>query len=710
MKYSLLSIWFTLSILLLVNNSYSQTEKWMNFSKNDDLRKILDDGDYLWVSSSNGLVKYQKSLKSFMLYNASNSGLLENRVGVIAKDQTGNLWISTLHEGCVVFDGENWIEVDSVNNYLSDSPSDVFHISCIYIDDENIKWITSDKGLIKIDESDTIVLNESNSNIPTDDLLSIIKTNNGFYWLGGRHELIKYDGINWEVFTYADTNLPQYGHYKELKRGNNNDIWCISTTNLVKIDSNAFYTFHAPFNQYLYSIEIDQYDTVWIGKGEGDYSYFQFHNELWYSFDNSNCGVANEYVSMITGDSDNIKWFVGDKGLDKRSPNNTWEFTELSNSELPANRINSVATDKNGTNFICTWWGSVSYNWSNWNNHFNFNSDQVVIDNNESVLFADPDKVYIYKDGVLDTISTPFIGRAIEQVRDIKVDKSNNIWMTYPNDYYNYMKGGVFMYDGSNWTNYNKDNCPLPSYYISEIAVDAYSNVWFATPKGLVKFKDEEWTVYDKDNSQMPYNVVSSVTVDSENNIWISQLHETLTKFDGENWITYDPQISYSSSLKNICIDSKGNIWGVTLFQLIKFDLNSWSYFDAHNTPLTHGNLLSLHIDQNDNLFIGSTGNGLYIFNEDGINPITNINEGKSSNLLIYPNPSSGKLYINKSSLVNTKDIEINIYDIAGRLITHESNNLTDQLMIKLNNYDRGIYIIQVKTSNNTLSEKVIIY
>jgi hypothetical protein len=63
--------------------------------------------------------------------------------------------------------------------------------------------------------------------------------------------------------------------------------------------------------------------------------------------------------------------------------------------------------------------------------------------------------------------------------------------------------------------------------------------------------------------------------------------------------------------------------------------------------------------------------------------------------LLPYPNPSTGVINF-------TAEVDIEVYDIVGKLIRKENN----VLYVKLN---KGIYLIKISKDNLNITNKIII-
>ena len=69
------------------------------------------------------------------------------------------------------------------------------------------------------------------------------------------------------------------------------------------------------------------------------------------------------------------------------------------------------------------------------------------------------------------------------------------------------------------------------------------------------------------------------------------------------------------------------------------------------------------------------------------------------------PNPFADVLTISSNQL--TEKAEIKIQDIHGRVI-HSQNLLTENCKLKTENWASGIYFVEVKTAEGSMTEKIV--
>ncbi len=97
-----------------------------------------------------------------------------------------------------------------------------------------------------------------------------------------------------------------------------------------------------------------------------------------------------------------------------------------------------------------------------------------------------------------------------------------------------------------------------------------------------------------------------------------------------------------------------------------------------------------------ENSFIGkSTENPIIV----AIKQLSHFNE-----ILLYPNPTSNDITIKSNELISS----VKIYSITGELIDNVNNINGNKIVINLSDYIKGIYFLQIASSNSVQTKKVI--
>lgn len=119
----------------------------------------------VWMGTiGNGLVKFDGT--NWQAYNWSNSELPNNNVRNIAVDGSNIVWLSTVNEltsityGLTRFDGATWETFNTENSIL---PSN--KINSIFIEENGTKWVGTDNGLISFTGNSLSTSNEQYSGV-----------------------------------------------------------------------------------------------------------------------------------------------------------------------------------------------------------------------------------------------------------------------------------------------------------------------------------------------------------------------------------------------------------------------------------------------------------------------------------------------------------------------------------------------------------------
>ena len=86
------------------------------------------------------------------------------------------------------------------------------------------------------------------------------------------------------------------------------------------------------------------------------------------------------------------------------------------------------------------------------------------------------------------------------------------------------------------------------------------------------------------------------------------------------------------------------------------------------------------------------------------------LDEENSSEISIYPNPSTGNFNLNISN-VNTASVDVEITDISGKVIhsnAYNTNNGSVNESINISNVDDGVYIVRVNGGQSIVKRIVI--
>jgi ligand-binding sensor domain-containing protein len=149
----------------------------------------IDELSRVWFSTHAGMARYDGS--SWAVFDLNNSPLPTNQPKRLRADPTSGIWICTDTHGLLYTDtGGNTWTIYNVNNsgLLSNHVTDVAPTL------GGLTWITTHKGLSRLDASSLTTLTTSNSSLPTDSLQSIAAVTDTRVWIGTYDEgILLYD-------------------------------------------------------------------------------------------------------------------------------------------------------------------------------------------------------------------------------------------------------------------------------------------------------------------------------------------------------------------------------------------------------------------------------------------------------------------------------------------------------------------------------------
>lgn len=159
----------------------------------------------------------------------------------------------------------------------------------------------------------------------------------------------------------------------------------------------------------------------------------------------------------------------------------------------------------------------------------------------------------------------------------------------------------------TSWIHFNKSNSPLPENYISDVEFDDSGNAWLAVwGGGLVKLsKDRKhWKTYDSHNSGLENEFITQMAFDQNGILWLGTDGD-LTRFDGKQWnLIHLP--ATENIILSVAVDPQNNIWIGTYDQgLYRYDGRQLQKIWGGRKSMESG-VNDIAFDQNGNVWIAT--------------------------------------------------------------------------------------------------------
>lgn len=590
------------------------------------------------------------STKLIDLYNFSaltiEDGLLHNFIDDIYKDKRGFLWLSTSN-GLSRYDGYEFVHYNTSTEHTRLKSN---FIKKVCEDNHNRLWIASESGLniLNLVTNKLITLEPQNEimiKLTHEATSHIYKDSKGNMWLITSNNLYRISFSNQGdihnisvLFSNGSSSKP-ITTIKEIE----NDIWIGFNNDIAKVRQNNNKLELIPaltkkifdHNSRIHCL-LQKDNEVWIGTNRGLYRYdLQNHNHIRYRYDENNpTSLSQSFITDLALTKEKELIVSTYKGLNFYSPI-TDSFIRIVQSKdnqddiINCNFINCLLIDENII-WIGTEIGGLN----------KMVRRNLILDN------------YTHNKNNPYSISD-------NPVNSIFEDNSGNLWIGT-------VEGGLNLkLKGSDkfihYQHKSDDKSSLGHNSVSVITQDNKNRLWVATwGRGVniaylnnPNFPNLKFTNYNTENTATLKNdFVGGMALDTLNNVmWISTKHGLHTYNLSKECFKYIPLCEdklIDKDITQIFIDSKQRLWAGTSNGLLIIDLKSFQknssdikhQFYQYKLDKTNSNLTEkincIYEDRLGNIWLGSNGSGLYYLANNNHTPYTfipfTVNEGLSSN------------------------------------------------------------------------------
>ncbi len=250
----------------------------------------------------------------------------------------------------------------------------------------------------------------------------------------------------------------------------------------------------------------------------------------------------------------------------------------------------------------------------------------IVVDSSDNVWCGGMELTRIFN-------NTQTVYSNIKRISAIAADGINDRWFgTYDS--------GIWNFDGTNWTNYTKNNSNIAynSVVYNSMALDVNNNIWLGTLEstmgtGITMYDRDQWHVFNSD-SGLVYNNVVNVAIDNQGVKWFAT-SKGISSFDDSNWVSYTTEntgIDIIDQVFSVAIDKENNKWFGSYKGVLKFDGTNWSLYNTSNSGLKWNSINAIAVDKDNNIWFATEG-GVSKF--DGVNWV-NYTSIKNNEFKVY--------------------------------------------------------------------------
>lgn len=416
---------------------------------------------------------------------------------------------------------------------------------------------------------------QKNDGLPSDAILAINQTGDGYLWVSTSNGLVRFDGEQFTPFGIALIHtLP---------------ATIIANSLLVDRSKN----------------------TIWIGHSDSLLS-FNFETGQTHNYNKTN-GLTGKKIRRLMLDMNGNLWITFMAGGLKRvGPDGKVQQFNL--AQLEDKKINSILEDQHGNLFLATIGDGVFLYKNNdtsasWYQIDGLGKEFIVNlyqDQRERLWIGTKNGLYIF-DGEKTQHFTIKHGLVGNHIADIYEDSDSNLWIPA-------ISGGLSRVTIDKSGNVSLES-ELREYSIISIFEDREKNLWLGTLKnGLIRLKDRKFSSYTP-IEEYHEELLTAVFEDRIQNIWISTYNGSLFHIrDGILHKTPTSPKLTGIPINAIAEDKTGNLWlGTTGKGVFNKTKNGFLHITKKEN-LADNDVTSIFCSKSGKMWF-ATANGVSVYN-----------------------------------------------------------------------------------------------
>lgn len=690
------------------------------FVNANDVRRIVRDGDDLWIASfGGGLIKYNTVTGAKTHFLRTNSGIPSHLLRDIAVGKDGKLWIATNTKGIVSFDGVQWRSYTVASDGLRSNT-----ITAISIDKDGNVWAGTDRGLLTYDGSTWRSFIAPD--LPSNNITSLAVDSNNTLWMGF------YENTTATIAHLANGSIT----FDNAQGGASMPKTTISS---IEVDRSDKVWFGAG-SMNLFTLKKNEWTKIDISKGKPSnvaytisgvvglasssdrgmwvttqFSLFLF-DTLGKEVDFTSREINSQYPYAAEGmiEAEEHVWFGSNEGL--CSYNKSFATRSVSNSSLKGNTINQMKCSPSGKIWFMASGISSYYNGVWDNSSVNYDPSNI----SEYSQGGESARGFTLKGDSLDCILLGFNGfikyglpysSPFFDMDDIKA-RGTYMGINYGDTTY-MVKQSSFLwrlctFDGKSINDYTEEDEVSPIVNTEDMIFDKNGSLWFAQSYfGAVRFDPQTgWTRYNPNIESLPFYSIYDLELDSSGTLW-GAADSGLVRYNSssDSWDIFrvPASINNSVSVKAIAVESDTSIYAfMGNGELLLFNGVDWTKFSKLDFAWPEFGVKDIALDKFGNLWVTSlSSEGALVYRKGG--PVLDVKreyqQGSTLSLTVFPSPAQDHIRVQLPEGVTVTSVSI--LDILGReVITSDVINES----ISVSSLPSGYYKVICRAGDAVIS------
>jgi ligand-binding sensor domain-containing protein len=321
---------------------------------NKNVKRLFVDGDFVWVGTSGGVVRYDTRSDDYKLFDVK-SGLLSNGVFYVGK-LDGRIVVGTYGGGLSLLDPvtEKWQTYN-----IPEGLGDAFVYDVLKARNGDV-WIATWSGVNRVrggrldDRSqwELHTVESTRGGLPNDWVYGLAEGRDGEIWLGTEGGLAHFKDGAWQNWNHAKGLGADYERVKDQVRFKT-DPAKVSEHHAKQKQEMGLQDIQVAYNpNYMVSLAVDAQGVVWAGTWGGGLS--RFDGTKWTSYTVTE-GLPGNHVFMLHIDPKGVLWVGTDNGLAKMKEGRFEVLTTVDG--LFSNTVFSMTTALDGTLWVGSFGG-----------------------------------------------------------------------------------------------------------------------------------------------------------------------------------------------------------------------------------------------------------------------------------------------------------------------------------------------------------------
>jgi ligand-binding sensor domain-containing protein/serine phosphatase RsbU (regulator of sigma subunit) len=515
--------------------------------------------------------------------------------------------------------------------------------------------------------------------LPGNSVFDIFQTKDGYLWLGTQNGLVRFDGVNFELFNRD--NVPQLkdNEIRAICQDQEDTLWIgTKSGGLTRCKEGKFKTYSIKKHKglhYIMAIREDRWGNLWIGSyTEGLTSFSNGRFTIYTEKD----GLPDNTVRSIYKDGNQDLWIAADGGIVKLLK--PGKFSEVYAPERVLPGIKTVCLYEEDTKTL--WVGTGPSGLFYLKNSIPIKSGvppativSLYRDGMKNLwIGADGGGLTRMNNGVLG-IFTDYDGLASGSVYSIYEDRESSLWVGTLDEGLHQLRGTIFT------TFTTKEG--LVNDYVNCILQSRDGGLWIGTMEGLSRIEKGEMSAVLTGRNGLLDNKIGCLCEAPPGTLWIGTLGG-LHKFKAGRLtaaITKKDGLS-DNGICSILIDRQGDAWIGT-----EAGLNRWDDNTGKNTIFTEedglaDNLVRFLFQDSSGRILVCTENGLNFFKDRSLTTYHPPDQqGNTSYRCVYED-NDGVLWLGTTNgLIRLQREETTWYTVKHGLIENHVNSILEDDM-----------------------------